>query len=750
MKKKNLKDENIVRFAEAGFRICKLGHRDHGEGSTDFDLPGKIPGSGFTKVKFNPSPDVRNYPRNYGVVLDNKHLIVDVDPRNFPEGRDSLKELEADLCINIRKACGFYVITGGGGFHYYFKKPPKILIKNALKEYEGVEFKGLGRQVVGPGSIHPETCQPYVLVGNPMDLFDAPGELVELIRREDIRLEKGTGDYDDSEANRILTRQALDAHPPAVEGQRGNDTTYQAACICRENGVSKDLALELLEEYNERCEPPWMLDELVAIVNNAYRYGQNAIGSKNIKGDFEAVEDEEPEIAAKKEPVVAPVFLDEIKEHWCYSISTKRFFDLRDMAMLDKEMFDDTYAGATDKKKPSAFAIQCPDMRKVFAPTYWPGRPQFIAEKGRERLNLYKDPGLVPAPGDVKPFMDFVDLLLGNKAWIIHDYFAYLLQNPGEKALWAPLIQGKPGVGKSLMARILMTLFGDNVSQPTNDQLHEKYTDWLKACQLVVIHELMAGGRLEMMNRLKDPITEPTIRVREMWSPPYEIVNRANFLFLTNHEDAIILPKDDRRFAIIFSDAAIQEPAYYYSVVDWWKGNGPAALLHYYLHEHIFDVRFDAKAPAPVTAEKLQMIENTRHPVEATIMDMLDDERPPFHGKLALSTQIFDTISAIHRGVSNAQLSMYLRSCGFEKVTGRSRLRGSDGLRGVLWAIRDTGEMKKLSEGQLRTRFIRQEEDYENNVLERDFNEQGSASANSRSKVTRLGDHTYKQRSRKI
>lgn len=711
-----IKNHNIMQLAGAGFRLCKLGHKEPGDEYTDFNTPGKVPGAGFLKVRHESPIDPAKFPHNYGVVLDANHIVFDIDPRNFPEDRDCWKEFQTDHCINLEKLCGFYVRTGGGGTHYYFKKPKKTLTRNHLKQYPGVEFKSKGRQVVGPGSIHPDSLLAYMPHGNPMDITEVPAEVLETIRRDDVTLEKGLEHADDSDTNKALTRQDLKAHPAAIAGQRGNETTFQAACICRDNGLSKDAALELLEEYNERCEPPWMVDELITLVNNAYRYGQNAAGSKNIKNDFDVVETEEPEAPVQKaEAPAKPDFIDDIEANWAYSIGTKTFFDLKDLTGYDKEQFDDIHSGATDKKKPSAFAIGHPGMPKVYTPTYFPGQDRIIEENGKLRINLWQKPRITAAKGDVSIFLELAEHLAGDSAWIIHDFMAYILQNPGDKVLWAVLLQGSPGVGKSLLTRVFMKLLGiHNVSQPTNKIVHEKYNDWIKACQLVVVHELMAMGRLEMMNTLKDPITEPTLRIREMFKPTYEMENRANFLFLTNYEDAIIIPKDDRRFAVIFSPAKKREKAFYREVVEWMNGGGPAALLHYYLHEHKFDKRFDAKDDAPMTAGKMKMQAATRHPIEATIMDAFVDSEFPLHGRLASFSAIMDLVSGKHRNITKIELATHLKSCGFEPVGDRMRLK--DGERGRLYAIRNLPMLRDCSQEKLRALYVEQEEKHSRGV----------------------------------
>ncbi len=60
---------------------------------------------------------------------------------------------------------------------------------------------------------------------------------------------------------------------PAVQGQGGDAHTLQVAYEVRDRGVSEPLALGLmLKDWNERCSPPWPVEELEGKVANAYRY----------------------------------------------------------------------------------------------------------------------------------------------------------------------------------------------------------------------------------------------------------------------------------------------------------------------------------------------------------------------------------------------------------------------------------------------------------------------------------------------
>lgn len=698
------KEKHIRRFAKAGFRVIPLN--------------GKVPSLGWPKTEFTPKPDLSKFPGNYGLALDADVIVIDVDPRAYKDGVDSFKKLCTDLMIPLDKIARCKQRTGGGGLHLFFKNPTKTLVKNHLPEYPGVEFKSIGRQVVGPGSIHPDSKKEYKLLkdSDPKKetLSTFPEELLEMIKR-DTRLvfEKGIEDYDDSDGNIETVIGLLARHPEAIEGAGGDLTTYQAACIGRDQGISPHMNLELLEEYyNQRCQPPWSSRELHVKVRNAYRYAQNAVGARNPKADFEVIESEKAEQRQPKEVVAQPDFLDEIKDNWCYSIKTKEFFKLSTMSSYDKEMFDDLHAGKTDKKKPSAFAIQHPDMPKVETPTYWPGEARFIEEDGAERINLYDAPKITARAGDIKPWLEFVDFVVGpDKAWIVNDFVAHLLQNPGDKMLWAVLIQGKPGVGKSLLANTVAGLLGSgNVSQPTNAQVHEKYTDWLKSCQLVIVHELMAAGRLEMMNKLKDPITEPIINVRQMFKPAYQIKNRANFLFLTNYEDSIILPKDDRRFCVIFSEAQQREHEYYEELVAWIKTNR-GVLYDYYKNQHVKDSRFKPKAHAPMTPEKMRMIQTTMHPIESFLHDLREDRVPPMHGKITDIASVMDKVRPVHRNINYHTLAAHMKNCGYTPLGDRVRL--SCGRRTKLWALSNAEMFEKLSLEKVVSLYEKQQEEYE-------------------------------------
>ena len=76
-------------------------------------------------------------------------------------------------------------------------------------------------------------------------------------------------------------------HPPSIEGDGGNTTTYQLFTRLRDMGLTEDVVVEIAyEHYNDRCDPPWDLEELMAIAEHAYSYAKEPLGIMSAHADF--------------------------------------------------------------------------------------------------------------------------------------------------------------------------------------------------------------------------------------------------------------------------------------------------------------------------------------------------------------------------------------------------------------------------------------------------------------------------------
>ena len=150
--------------------------------------------------------------RNVGVRLSASEVVVDVDPRNVEGGAAAVPSVLRSLGVDPEAYP--MVRTGGGGLHLYASKPSHLRMVDGLRDVPGVEFKSLGRQVVAPGSVHPNGL-PYAWVSGGEDLWlGAPGlpeDLLQRARRSDGRRptagkKPGAGEHPPAEVAAILAR----------------------------------------------------------------------------------------------------------------------------------------------------------------------------------------------------------------------------------------------------------------------------------------------------------------------------------------------------------------------------------------------------------------------------------------------------------------------------------------------------------------------------------------------------------------
>ncbi|WP_299955387.1 bifunctional DNA primase/polymerase [uncultured Roseobacter sp.] len=212
----------LAPLIEAGYQLVPLhNHAYEDEHKGKRRKRGKSPIHGnWTKRPYRSADQVDHMETgdNVGVRLTAADLILDVDPRNFPDGEtlDTSLNPFVDLVLwtGIDPDQFPTVVTGSGGLHIYMTKPEGISTRDSLGEdFPGVEFKSLGRQVVAPGSIHPDTLSPYTWDRDrpELDAFGAdpaPDGLLDLVRRPDGAAPTGGGEHDQEELAVML--EALD------------------------------------------------------------------------------------------------------------------------------------------------------------------------------------------------------------------------------------------------------------------------------------------------------------------------------------------------------------------------------------------------------------------------------------------------------------------------------------------------------------------------------------------------------------
>ena len=289
----------IRAYTRAGFALiplCSLTQEHEHEGKTCTKSRGKVPlSASWQKTKPGSHPEEELAAGNYGVALPQDVVVVDIDPRNFEKDDRPV----ARLVAAVGALESYTVTTGGGGAHIYFRIPAGFRISNSLKAYPGIEFKSAGRQVVGPGSVHPISGKEYVVTAGHIENLSAmPEALFALISRsrKDI-LEKppaGLEACSDDDQSCSRYREYLEKSAPT-------SGSFAVACRGRDFGLTPETTLRLmLEIWNPRRLNPKSEEEFREKVNHAYRYAEGTLGALNPAADFSAVSASASRDLAKK------------------------------------------------------------------------------------------------------------------------------------------------------------------------------------------------------------------------------------------------------------------------------------------------------------------------------------------------------------------------------------------------------------------------------------------------------------------
>lgn len=200
--------------------------------------------------------------RNYNIgCVTTDYVVIDVDVKKGKDGYNEYLQMGGVFDTLV-------IRTTTGGYHCYFHGPDS----NNASLSAGVDVRSHRGYVVAPGSVidgHPYTIE------RDADLAWVPAEIERRLVGAYERNEGSAAEAYDTEAAIQGAINFLNSAPVAVEGQRGDETTFvTAARLVREMALTAETAFDLLlTHWNPRCQPPWDPDELWHKVENAVQYG---------------------------------------------------------------------------------------------------------------------------------------------------------------------------------------------------------------------------------------------------------------------------------------------------------------------------------------------------------------------------------------------------------------------------------------------------------------------------------------------
>lgn len=193
-------------------------------------------------------------------------------------------------CEYIEETCTAtpMVVQTRKGRHYYYRHPG-TKIPNACRvlDIPPVDLRGDGGLVIGPGSTHPSGHVYHLADGS--DLTPPPDLPVyeeawfpDAVKAEPtsfVRPVLHFGGPSEKDAYEQAVRY-MNGVPGAITGAGGDNHTYIQACrLVRGFDLTDDQALDILREWNLRCQPAWDDADLAAKVRHARAYGTGQFGS---------------------------------------------------------------------------------------------------------------------------------------------------------------------------------------------------------------------------------------------------------------------------------------------------------------------------------------------------------------------------------------------------------------------------------------------------------------------------------------
>ena len=206
------------------------------------------------------------YPEaNIALATGDGVVVLDIDRKNGKDGFASLAEAGVDLAtINT-----YTVHSPSGGAHLYFHPAAPVKSRvDVLGKGSGVDIRGEGGYIVVPPSqvngIAYAPADPGCLLPEITQLAD--WEVIAThLPAEPAHQQESSFAWDEMRFGQAATpdvieraRSYLRKCPPAISGQGGHNSTFKVASILV-NGFCLDegTAMVLLQEWNQRCQPPW-------------------------------------------------------------------------------------------------------------------------------------------------------------------------------------------------------------------------------------------------------------------------------------------------------------------------------------------------------------------------------------------------------------------------------------------------------------------------------------------------------------
>jgi hypothetical protein len=373
--------------------------------------------------------------------------------------------------------------------------------------------------------------------------------------------------------------------------------------------------------------------------------------------------------------------------------------------LLNSSRFDATFGGYqfvmdSEGSKMTTSAWEAFTRNRVYraprchATCFRPEQPSggLLVEESRTLLNTYVPIETKRAAGDASRFTELVAKMLPDERdqAILLTYMAAMVQNPGRKFQWWPVIQGAEGNGKTLLLRCVAHAVGHRYTHLVDVHKMAKaginFNGWIQGNLFVGVEEIYVAERRDFLEAFKAYITNDRLPVEKKGVDAFTGDNRANGMMLTNHKDGVPINVDGRRYAIFYSAqqtaAEIERDgmggAYFPDLYDWLQGaeayehlgaNYGYAVVNGYLREYEPVAEFNPArlcTRAPETSSRVAALVHSRGRAEQEVVEAIEQDRPGFARGWVSSKAVDDLLDRIRVTVPRAKRREMMQRLGYD------------------------------------------------------------------------------------
>ena len=286
--------------------------------------------------------------------------------------------------------------------------------------------------------------------------------------------------------------------------------------------------------------------------------------------------------------------------------------------------------------------LNSPSRATVFGQTFDPATPARIVEVGgKNRVNTYHPPNWPDVNIDqrhIDKFLHFIEYLLPieEEREFFLNWLAAKADSMAFRGCAILMIAPTQGTGRGTLTDMLATMFSPhNVESLPFDKMigDNTYNDWMEKPLVITDETLNVGenNRYRVYERLKELIDPrpKTVRINPKYGKQRSSRVHCSYIMMSNHEDALHIPDNDRRIYVIRNVITPASPEYFMELDTWInerdENETPCWAPHVWkwFKKRPYDLTA-LLAPSPMSAGKQAMKTSTESPLDQLVRLVLE------------------------------------------------------------------------------------------------------------------------------